>query len=74
MTKKSNGIDIEYIDDRRDENRDRRDLNSKTDFPLVDSNGRHVKSDRRNSPERRLANIKVKEEAVNGEIFDTLFK
>ena len=74
MTKKSKGIDIEFIDDRRDEEGDRRDLVSKSNFPLVDSDGRYVKSDRRNSPERRLSNIKVKEEAVNGEIFDTLFK
>lgn len=67
-----NGIDIALIDDRRNEF-DRRQRTLKTEFPLVDCDGRFIKSDRRNTPDRRLSNIHVKEVAINSYIFDTLF-
>ena len=73
MTICLNGIDIAFVDDRRQSN-DRRSRPKKAQFPLVDSDGRFVKVDRRHAPDRRLANIQVKEVAVNGRVFNTLFK
>ncbi len=67
-----NGIDIAFIDDRR-QAVDRRQRTLKTEFPLVDCDGRFIKADRRNTPDRRLSNIQVKELAINGFIFNTLF-
>lgn len=72
MTISQNGIDLAFIDDRRQDH-DRRERAIKAEFPLVDSDGRYIKADRRNAPDRRLANIQVKEVALNGEIFDSLF-
>ena len=72
MTISQNGIDIEFVDDRR-QTSDRRLRAKKAEFPLVDNDGRYIKADRRNSPDRRLANIQVKEVALNGKIFDYLF-
>ena len=72
MTISQNGIDIAFVDDRRLSN-DRRLRANKAAFPLVDSEGRFIKADRRNSPDRRLANIQVKEVALTGDIFESLF-
>ena len=72
MTISQNGIDIAFVDDRR-QTSDRRQRANKAEFPLVDGDGRYIKTDRRNSPDRRLANIQVKEVALNGKIFDYLF-
>ncbi len=72
MNISQNGIDIAFIDDRR-QAVDRRQRTLKTKFPLVDCDGRYIKADRRNTPDRRLSNIQVKELAINGFIFNTLF-
>lgn len=72
MAISQNGFDIAFIDDRR-QSIDRRLRVLKTEFPLVDSDGRYIKADRRNAPDRRLANIKVNEVALNKHIFNTLF-
>ncbi len=66
------GIDLAYTNDRR-QCIDRRERIIKSEFPLVDSDGRFIKADRRNAPDRRLANIQVKEVSVNGRIFSSLF-
>ncbi len=72
MTSSQNGADILLVDDRR-QTIDRRLQVNKAAFPLIDSEGRYIKADRRNSPDRRLANIQVKELALNGEMFENLF-
>ena len=72
MTISQKGIDIAFVDDRR-QTIERRMRVNKSAFPLVDSDGRFIKADRRSAPDRRLANIQVKEVAINGDIFDNLF-
>ena len=67
-----NGIDLAFIDDRRQCD-DRRQRELKSEFPLVDSDGRFIKVDRRYAPDRRLANIQVKEVCINSQIFSSLF-
>ena len=73
MTISQNGIDIAFVDDRRQTN-ERRLRSKKAEFPLVDCEGRYIKADRRHAPDRRLANIQVKEVALKGNIFEYLFK
>lgn len=72
QTMSHNGIDLALINDRR-QCIDRRERVVKSEFPLVDSDGRFIKVDRRHVPDRRLANIQVKEVSVNGQIFSSLF-
>ena len=66
------GIDLVYSNDRR-QCVDRRERIIKAEFPLVDSDGRYIKADRRNAPDRRLANIQVKEVSLDRQSFTTLF-
>jgi len=48
--------------DRRDEREDRRAFGPPSRFPLFDCAGKFIKLDRRSMPDRRIANIKVKED------------
>ncbi len=50
------------IINRRGEKADRRAFGPPTQFPFIDGNGKLVKVDRRTVPDRRLANIQVKED------------
>lgn len=49
---------------RRGEREDRRVFCPPPKFPLIDRLGRLIKMDRRSIPERRIANIKVKEDLL----------
>ena len=51
--------------ERRGEKEDRRSFGPPTQFPFIDSKGKLVKVDRRSMPDRRLSNIKVKEDHLN---------
>ena len=51
--------------ERRGKKEDRRSFGPPTQFPFIDSNGKLVKVDRRTMPDRRLANIQVKEDHLH---------
>lgn len=57
---------------RRSEREDRRVFSPPTKFPFFDSLGKLVKMDRRIMPDRRIANIQVKEDylAFDSKRFD----
>ena len=50
---------------RRGEKEDRRSFGPPVQFPFIDGSGKIVKVDRRTIPDRRLANIQVKEDHLN---------
>jgi len=43
---------------------DRRSFDLATQFPVINRNGKLIKQDRRSTPDRRIANIQVKEHHV----------
>ena len=53
---------------------DRRSSEVIARFPIITTQGRHIRRDRRYTPERRISSIVVKEWEVNESIFDLLFK
>ena len=52
------------LGERRGEREDRRAFGPPSRFPLIDCAGKFIKLDRRSTPERRIANIKVKEDCL----------
>jgi len=54
----------EHVTNRRGEREDRRVFGPPTKFPILDRLGKLIKMDRRSMPDRRIANIKVKEDHV----------
>lgn len=52
------------IINRRGERGDRRSFGPPAQFPFIDGSGKFVKVDRRTMPDRRLANIQVKEDQL----------
>ena len=50
---------------RRGKKNDRREFGPPTQFPFIDSSGKLVKLDRRSMPDRRIANIQVREDHLN---------
>ncbi len=57
-----------YLNNRRGESEDRRVFGPPTRFPFIDGTGKIIKVDRRSTPDRRLANIQVREDYLD---FDT---
>ena len=53
---------------------DRRSSEVVAQFPIITTQGRHIRRDRRYTPERRISSIVVKEWEVKESIFDLLFK
>ena len=53
------------VNNRRGEREDRRVFGPPVRFPFVDGHGKIVNVDRRAQPDRRLANIQVKEDHLN---------
>lgn len=59
-----------YKDDCR-KSRDRRSFELPSKIPVIDTHGRIIQRDRRHIPERRIANIEIKE--FEGDIADIIF-
>lgn len=51
--------------ERRGQREDRRAFGAPTRFPFINAMGKLIKTDRRTMPDRRLANIEVKEDHLN---------
>ncbi len=62
-----------FIYDRRD-NSERRTQNNISQFPIITTQGRCIRQDRRSTPERRISNIVVKEWQIKESVFDFLFE
>lgn len=62
-----------HIKNRR-HNSDRRGTEVVVQFPIITTQGRCIRQDRRYTPERRISSIVVREWEVKNSIFDLLFK
>ena len=62
-----------HIKDRRLKS-DRRGTEVVAQFPIITTQGRCIRRDRRYTPERRISGIVVREWEVKNSIFDLLFK
>jgi len=54
-----------HLANRRGERGDRRVFGPPTKFPILDRLGKLIKMDRRSIPDRRIANIKVREDHIS---------
>jgi len=57
-----------HLSNRRGEREDRRVFGPPNKFPLLDRIGRLIKLDRRSIPDRRIANIEVKEDHLTFDV------
>ncbi len=61
------------IQERRKKTSERRRNEFIAQFPIITTQGICVRRDRRKMPDRRVANIVVREAKIKEEVFDTLF-
>ena len=58
-------VEDKVVEIERRSDSDRRSFSRATKFPVIDRIGKLIKQDRRSTPDRRIANIHVKELQVN---------
>ena len=60
-------LESKQLPDRRSKRADRRSFGLPNKFPLSDRLGKIIKVDRRRRPDRRIANIEVKEDCLSND-------